>query len=126
MKTWKLVSGILCVVLFMIVMLQSCAAGLSNAIEGSEEISGTAGVFLAIMMLTGGIVSIATRKAKGKGGNIALIILFGLASVVGYAGKGSFSDLGIWAGWCLINVFFAVISLLKKEKKKNEDNEIGA
>ena len=117
MKVWKLVSGILCIVLFMIVMLQSCAAGLSNAMEGSEEMSGTAGVFLAIMMLTGGIVSIATRKSQGKGGNIALIILFGLASIVGFAGKGSFADLGIWAGWCLINVFFAVIGLFKKEKK---------
>lgn len=118
MKTWKLVSGILCIILFMIVMLQSCAAGLSNAMEGSGEISGTAGVFLGIMMLTGGIVSISTRKAKGKGGNIALIVLFGLASVVGYAGKGSFSDLGIWAGWCLINVFFAIIGLFKKKKKE--------
>lgn len=115
MKTWKLVSGILCIVLFMVVMLQSCAAGLSNAMEGSGEMSGTAGVFLGIMMLTGGIVSLATRKSNSRGGNIALIILFGLASIVGYAGKGSFSDLGIWAGWCLINVIFALISMFKKK-----------
>ena len=119
MKTWKLVSGILCIVLFMVVMFQSCAAGLSNAIEGSGEMSGTAGVFLAIMRITGGMVSLATRKSNGKGGNIALIILFGLASIIGFAGKGSFSDLGIWAGWCLINVCFAVISLFKK--KQNEE-----
>ena len=118
MKTWKLVSGILCIILFSVVIFQSCAAGLSNAMEGSGEMSGTAGIFLAIMMLTGGIVSIATRKTNGRGSNIALIILFGLASIVGYVGKGSFSDLGIWAGWCLLNVLFAIISLFKKDKKK--------
>ena len=124
MKTWKLVSGILCIVLFMVVMFQSCAAGLSNAMEGSGEMSGTAGVFLAIMMLTGGIVSLATRKSNGKGGNIALIILFGLASIIGFAGKGSFSDLGIWAGWCLINVFFAFLSIFKKKNAPIKEENV--
>lgn len=111
MKTWKLVSGILCIVLCMIVMLQSCAAGLVNTMEGNGEISGTAGVFVAIFMFVGGIVSIATRKSQGKGGNIALIILFGLAALIGYSCKGSFGDLGIWAGWCLINVVLALLAL---------------
>jgi len=118
LKTWKLVSGILCMVLFIMVMFQSCAAGLSNAIEGSGEISGSAGVFVALMMLTGGIVSVATRKSSGKGGNIALIVLFGLASLVGFSGYGSFSDLAIWSGWCLINAIMAVICLIKKDKKQ--------
>lgn len=117
MKTWKLVSGILCMVLFFMVMFQSCAAGISNAIDGTGEISGTAGVFVAFMMLSGGIVSVATRKSTGNGGNIALIVLFGLASLVGFCGYGSFSDLAIWSGWCLINAIVALVCLIKKDKK---------
>ena len=30
MKTWKLVSGILSIILFVVVTFQSCAAGISN------------------------------------------------------------------------------------------------
>lgn len=116
MKTWKLVSGILSIVLFAMVMFQACAVGLSNSLEGNGEISGSAGVFVAVMMLAGGIVSIATRKSSGKGGNIALIVLFGLAALVGLTGYGSFSDLAIWSVWCLINAITALICLIKKNK----------
>ena len=71
MKTWKLVSGILSIVLCLFVLLQSCAAGTVNALEESGEVSGSAGLIVSIMMLAGGIVSIVTRKGT-KGGNIAI------------------------------------------------------
>ena len=96
MKTWKLVSGILSIVLFFMVAFQSCAAGISNSLSETGEVSGSAGIIVAIMLLAGGIVSIATRKG-GKGGNIALIVLFGIAALFGYTLAGSFSDLKIWA-----------------------------
>ena len=99
MKVWKLVSGILSIVLFVLVAFQSCAVGVSNTIMESEEVSGSAGIIVAILMLAGGIVSIATRNAAGKGGNIALIVLFGLAALIGFTNYGSFSDLAIWSGW---------------------------
>ena len=105
MKTWKLVSGILSMILFVIVTFQSCAAGVANSLEANGETSGSAGVFVAILMLAGGIVSVATRNSEKKGGNIALIVLFGLAALVGFTGFGSFSDLAIWSGWCLIKSF---------------------
>ena len=94
-----------------------CAAGLSNALEANGEASGTAGIMVAVFMLAGGIVSIATRKAKGKGGNIALIILFGIAALVGFTNYGSYSDLAIWSGWCLINAVLAVIAMITGKKK---------
>ena len=75
MKTWKLVSGILSIVLFIVVAFQSCAAGLANALTENGESSGSAGIIVAIVMLAGGIVSIATRKSVGKGGNIAPALL---------------------------------------------------
>ena len=114
MKTWKLVSGILSIILFFMVSFQSCAVGIGNTLSESGEVSGSAGIIVAIMLLSGGIVSIATRNG-GKGGNIALILLFGIATLFGYALAGSFSDLNIWATWCLINVVFAVITLIKNK-----------
>ena len=111
MKVWKLVAGILSIVFFVIVAFQSCAAGVANTLSENGEISGSAGFLVAIFLLAGGIVSIVSRKSTGKGGNIALIIMFGLAALVGFANYGSYSDLAIWSGWCLINAFFAIISL---------------
>ena len=123
MKVWKLVSGILSIILFVFVSFQSCAAGVSNALEANGEASGSAGIIVAILMLAGGIVSIATRKSLGKGGNIALIVLFGLAAIIGFAGYGSFSDLAIWAGWCLINAVLAVVALVTANSYEEDSKE---
>ncbi len=116
MKTWKLVSGILSMVLFMVVVFQSCAAGMANALEDNGGSSGTVGAFVAIFMLAGGIVSVATRKSQGKGGDIALIVLFGLAACMGFVGYGNYADLVFWACWCLINAILALISMVTKKK----------
>lgn len=116
MKIWKLVSGILSIILFVVVSIQSCAVGIGNAISESGEISGSAGIILSVLMLSGGIVSIAIRNAKGKGGDIALIVIFGLAFLLGFPNAGSFSDLKIWAVWCLINAILALISMIKNKK----------
>ena len=115
MKTWKLVSGILSIILFVLVAFQSCAAGVYNSLADNAEVSGTAGIILAVLMLASGIVSICTRKG-GKGGNIATLILYGIAAIVGFANAGSFADLNIWAGWCAICAVLALIALFKKTK----------
>lgn len=116
MKNWKLVSGILSIVLCVFVVFQSCAAGAYNALEANGEVSGSAGAMVAILMLAGGIVSIATRKRSGKGSNIALIVLFALAALLGFTNAGSYSDLYIWSGWCLICAGMAVVSLIFNKK----------
>ncbi|EFV00770.1 hypothetical protein HMP0721_2219 [Pseudoramibacter alactolyticus ATCC 23263] len=113
MKIWKLVSGILSIVLVLFVLFQSCAAGLGNALEANGEVGGSAGVLLAILMLAGGIVSIATRSSVKKGGSIALIVLFGIAALTGFAGAGSYGDLYIWAGWCALCAVLAIVALIK-------------
>ena len=114
-KTWKLVSGILSIVLFVFVTFQSCAAGIVNTVEENGEVGGSAGVIVAIMLLAGGIVSIATRKG-GKGGNIAIIVLFGIGALCGFTMAGSYGDLYIWSAWCLICVILAIIALIKSKK----------
>jgi hypothetical protein len=116
MKTWKLVAGILSIILFVVVTFQSCAAGVVNALEANGGSSGSVGVVVAILMLAGGIVSVATRRSVGKGGNITLIVLFGLAALFGFTGYGNYGDLVIWAAWCLINAVLAVVSLIKNNK----------
>lgn len=121
MKVWKLVSGILSIVLFAFVSLQSCAAGVANSLEGNGEVSGSAGIIVAILMLVGGIVSICTRNSSKKGGNIALIVLFGLAALMGFSNYGSFSDLAIWSGWCLINAVLALIAIITGKKKGKDE-----
>lgn len=120
----ELVSGILSIVLFIVVAFQSCAAGVVNTIEDNGQSSGSGGIMVAIMMLSGGIVSVATRKSEGKGGNIALIVLFGLGALIGFALAGNFTDLNIWAAWCLINAVLAIIALIKGNKSEKQNNSI--
>lgn len=93
MKTWKLVSGIISIVLSVFVVFQSMIAGLANALEESGQVSGSAGLVVSICMLCGGIVSIVSRKNNSKGTNIALLILFSLATLTGFVLAGNYSDL---------------------------------
>ncbi|MCX4378531.1 MAG: hypothetical protein OSJ61_20520 [Lachnospiraceae bacterium] len=114
MKIWKLVSGILCIICSCVIVFQSCAAGLSNTMEANGEVSGTAGVFVAILILTGGIASIATSNKKA--GNAAIAIIFAIAAIIGYALYGSFADLAIWATWALICGIMSVVALIMEDK----------
>lgn len=113
MKTGKLVSGILSIVFL---LFQSELADIANTMSANGEAGGSAGLFVAILLLAGGIVSICVRKSVKKGGNIALVVLFGLAALFGFIGAGSYGDLYIWLFWCLINAVLAVIALVKMKK----------
>ena len=114
MRTWKLVAGILSIVLCMIVLFQSCAVGIANTLEENSDFGGSAGLLVALLMLSGGITSIATRNNSGKGGNIALIVLFVLAAMIALGNASVYTDLTVWAVWCLINTGMAVIAIFKK------------
>lgn len=122
MKVWKLVSGILSIILFAVVAFQSCAAGVANTLEENGEVGGSAGIMLAVLMLAGGIVSVATHKSTGKGGNIALIVLFGIASLLGFTCAGSYSDLYVWSFWCLLCAVLALVSIFTNKNKVETDS----
>ncbi len=123
MKTFKLISGILCFVLACLVMFQSCAAGIVNTLGETGEVSGSAGLILALGMIAGGIIQIATRKSEKKGGSIAAIVVFGLAGIIGFACAGSFADLNIWAGFCILLALINIVSLFIR-KKSNSDSSV--
>lgn len=111
MKTWRLISGILSMILFVLVSFQSCAAGALDAMAGSEGTSGAAGILVGIDLLAGGIISIVSKDSHSKGFTIVLIILYGLGAFIGFTMHGSYTDLVIWSAWCLLNALMAVISL---------------
>lgn len=124
MKTAKLVTGILCMAFTLLVLFQSCAAGISNTISENGEVSGSAGFLLAILMLAGGIIEVATRKSLKKGGSIAAMILFFVAAILGFANASSYADLNIWSAWCLV---LGILNLIDwrstpKNNKKEDTN----
>lgn len=120
MKTWKLVSGILSIILFVWMMFQSFAVGFANIILNTGEFSGFAGIVVAILMLAGGIVSISTRNI-GKDGDITLILLFGIATFIGAVMAGTiYLDLYVWAFWGAVNVITAMVSFAQKNSESNE------
>ena len=120
MKTWKLVSGILSIMLFVWIIFQSFAVGFANIILNTGEFSGFAGIVVAILILAGGIVSISTRNI-GKDGDITLILLFGIATFIGAVMAGTiYLDLYVWAFWGAVNVITAMVSFAQKNSESNE------
>lgn len=117
MKVWRLVSGILSIVLSVFVTFQSGVAGLGNAMAQNGEVSGSAGLMVAILLLVGGIVSIVVRNG-GKGGSIALFILFGIGALLGFSNAGSYGDLKIWSAWCLICAVLGLLGVFGKKKEQ--------
>ncbi len=118
MKTTKLVLGIISIVAFTVIMFQSCAAGLVNAIESNtSDTSGGAGVFLAFAMLIAGIVGITTRKSKG--GGIAAGVFYAISALIGFTNLGTYGDLVVWSVLALIfGIVFIVGSVTMKKPDK--------
>ena len=117
MKVWKLVSGILSMVLTSWILFQSCAVGFVNAIDESDDASGSTGVIVAIVLLASGIVSVATKNSISKGGNIAVAVLYGIASLFAFSGAGgTYEDLIVWGIWCLVCAVLAIVAIYKNKK----------
>lgn len=114
MKTCKLVIGIISIVLFVLVSLQSCAAGLGNALADSGEVGGTAGFLLALSLLIAGIIAICTRSG-GMGGYVSagFYITFGL---IGLLCAGSYGDLYIWSG---LSIAFGVVCIITTRQQNS-------
>ena len=106
------------IVLTFLVLFQSCAAGLGDAMMDEGGTSGFSGLFVAILMLIGGIVAIAARNSRG--GGIFCTILYGLAGLLGLTAQGIFEDLVIWGGLCLIFAVIFLISVIRWEKNPQQ------
>lgn len=118
MKTFKLVTGILSIVLFIFVLFQSCTLQLFSDMSGMGNTDGVSGAIVAICLIVGGIVGIATRNAPGRSGSIVCAIFYFLGAIVGLTCAGIFKDLQIWAVISLAFGILYVISAIKPQKKE--------
>ncbi len=116
MKTARMVIGIISIVLFCIISMQSCAAGIGNAIEGNGEVSGSAGLLLSVCMLVAGIVGICCRKLKA--GTIVAGCFYAFGGLVGIANVGSYADLQIWSILSFIFAAVFIIGAIRQKEKK--------
>lgn len=110
MRTMKLIVGIVSIVLSMVILFQSCAAGVVDAIIDEGGTSGGSGMFVAFIMLVAGIVAIAARSSRG--GAIFCIIAYGLSGLVGVTSSGIYADLIVWGGLCLVFAALFLISVI--------------
>ncbi|MCQ2561691.1 MAG: hypothetical protein MJ186_06555 [Clostridia bacterium] len=117
MKTCKLFLGVLTIVASVLVLFQSCAAGMVNTLGDTGEVSGTAGVLVAVIMITGGIFELATRKSPSKGTAMVLFLMFLFGALMGFANAGRFADLQVWSGFCLIQALVNLADYIKKRKR---------
>jgi FtsH-binding integral membrane protein len=121
-KNMRLIVGIISIVLVLLILFQSCAAGINNVMSGRGEMSGFSGFVFSILFLIAGIIGISTRKSEGNGGAITSIVFYTLAGVIGIANYGSFADLQIWSILSFIFAFLFILSIIikKKEIAKNK------
>ncbi len=109
----KKVIGVISIVLFLIVSLQSCVAGLGNALSNNGEVSGSAGILLSFFMLIAGILILISKTSKGI--TITSIVFYVLGGIVGLSNVGSYSDLKIWS---TLNLIFAALLIFHLIKNK--------
>lgn len=113
MRTTKIIVSIASILLFVLVMFQSCTAGMYNALEKNGETSGTAGMVVAFLMLISGIAGLCTKDSKG--GTLTVSIFYFLAGLIGISSAGAYKDLILWGSLCLI---FGVIYFISARKMK--------
>lgn len=60
--------------------------------------------------------ALATRGGLKKGGNIALMIMFFLAFIIGFTNAEFYGDLKVWASWCFLCAAIAMISFNRQRR----------
>lgn len=113
----RFIISIVTMVFTFLILFQSCAAGLSNSLEGNLEIGGTAGIILCICWWVAGILNISKRKEfrSARNATIAYII----AGAIGLLLSGSFYDLKIYS---ILSFVFAFICHLAAKNDSNKSN----
>lgn len=108
-----LLLGIISIVLFLIISLQSCVAGLGNALSENGEVSGSAGLILSVFMLIAGIISVISKSNKGM--TIVSTVFYVLGGLMGIANVGSYADLQIWS---ILSLLFGALLIFHMVKYK--------
>lgn len=93
-------------------------AGLGNTLVRNGEVSESAGAFVALLMLTAGIITIVTHNQEKRAGTVIAAIMYLFAFHLGISNYGSYADLQIWSILC--NIFWIILasSLIQKRITK--------
>ena len=113
----RTVLGILSIILFIFVAMQSCAAGLGNALSNNGEVGGSAGALCALNLLVAGLIVLVARKTVKKAPMIVAAVLMFLNLFYGMILAGSYSDLQIWGILSFIFGLVYLFSVLRKKKQ---------
>lgn len=116
-STGRLIIGIISMVLFLVISLQSCAVGLGNAMVGNGEVSGTFGFMSAICFLIVGIVGVVTRNSQGKSAPIVICGFYWVVFFLSRIGSGTYRDLRVWG---ILAFLFGCVYLFAAMKNKKE------
>lgn len=121
--TGRLVFGILSILIFAIMVFQSCAVGTLNTFSDSGDMGGTQGMLTAIAYLSAGITGIASRNSCSKGGSLASAILYWIGALFTVGGSDIYGDLMIWGVLAaFLGLFFMYCAIRTvgdlKEKKR--------
>ena len=115
MKPWKIISGILSMLLSVVIVAFSLLHIVGTTVSPSHTM-GFFGLLAAFMLFLAGLISICTC-AGYLGGNIATTIFYFLTVVLSFARISSYPYLlisGIWSVICLIIVFIFCFCSKKK------------
>jgi uncharacterized membrane protein (UPF0136 family) len=112
-STAKLIIGIVTIVLFFLILLQSCAVGVGNALNESEDMGGSAGLLLGIFSLIGGIVGILMRNKSQ--GSIVAGAFYVFAALIGTYNSDVYTDLAIYS---MLYLAFGIVFIYSGWKQR--------
>ena len=120
MKIWKIASGISALIISVFVVYQFFFTNLLNTLADNSQTAITVGI-VVVTLVVGGVVSIATRNGS-LGGNIAMVILYGVSGVIALvlAEDQGYVALLICAIWILLCMVIAVVDIILNELSQRE------
>jgi hypothetical protein len=110
-----MIIGILSVIMFIIVMFQSCATNVVNTLgSNTADTSAGGGTLLAFALLIAGITGALGRDSLKATLTAAIIYLVG--ALIGFISLGTFGDLVVWS---IIALIFGALNVFCWWKGKN-------
>lgn len=111
----RMIIGILSVIMFIIVMFQSCATNVVNTLgSNTADTSAGGGTLLAFALLIAGITGALGRDSLKATLTAAIIYLVG--ALIGFISLGTFGDLVVWS---IIALIFGALNVFCWWKGKN-------
>lgn len=123
-STGKLIIGIISIVLFLLITLQSCAAGIGSTLTNGDIGVSSQGFCCALFMLIAGIITVITRNSSNMSSSIVALIFYFLGAILTIGTGEQYPDLPIWGCVSFAFGLFNLGSILiTKEQFKNKNAE---